>query len=393
MSQGESIHKKTINNAISAYLMLFISGAFLLNKSDEHINNSFVKSHTKVAFLIHLSFLINYVVFISFSFLKEYSILNYSINYILASSIFTILFVALLYWIYKANQSQIFKIWDLLTIWKTEKIVDIDWNNKLDEKDKLTLILSQIPFVWYIINGQYYHQESVKNIIFLNMIVTVFISLVYILGYTNVALLFMLFYIIFAVFSSINILMNDTIFALKLDFIPTPEEKITLVKSFFKYLQNYASKKEFIWIKQLKDVQQAKRKDEEAFNEKILTDKKDISFSKPLIYIPIINIFTINFLDSEQLFHIVNWLIITLLFIITLVFNYFHIFPNTFALLFLFPITFWIWYINSRPAYKMPFVYEVYETIIKALNIFKKSKETIKSKKAEVHEETLTVKK
>jgi len=97
MSEGTQIHQKTINNAISAYLMLFISATFLLNKDNEYINNSFVKSHTKVAFLIHLSFLVTYVIFIRFAFLKDISIVNYSLSHILASSIFTLLFITLLY--------------------------------------------------------------------------------------------------------------------------------------------------------------------------------------------------------------------------------------------------------------------------------------------------------
>ncbi|MCD5380740.1 hypothetical protein LR004_02330, partial [Candidatus Gracilibacteria bacterium] len=368
----ETIHKKTINNAISAYLMLLISGAFLFNKDNEYLNNSFVKSHTKIAFLIHISFLINYVIFISFSFLKEYSILEYSINYILASSIFCILFLALLYGIYKASRSEVFKISDFLTLGKTEKIVDVDGDAQLDEKDKLTLILAQIPFVGYIIHGKFLNQKSVKDIVFLNMLVTVIIVIIYILGYTNVALLFMLGYIIFGVFASINILVNDTIIGVKLDFLPNPEEKITLTKSFFKYLKNYSSGKEFIGITQLKEEQRAKRRNEEAFNSKILEDKKDVAFPKALIYLPIINLFTLKFLDTKQRFHIINGTIITLLLIIILVLNYFYILPSTFALLLLFPITFGLGYIDSRPAYKMPYIYEIYETLIKIKNIFKK---------------------
>jgi len=91
------IHKKSINNAISAYLMVFISSLFLFNKKNEYVNNEFVKSHTKIAFLIHFSFLLTYIIFISFSFLKNVSILNYNLNYFLASTIFTFLFITLLY--------------------------------------------------------------------------------------------------------------------------------------------------------------------------------------------------------------------------------------------------------------------------------------------------------
>jgi hypothetical protein len=46
--------KKIQANAVSSYLLLFISSAFLLNKEDPYLNNDFVKSHTKVAGLIHL---------------------------------------------------------------------------------------------------------------------------------------------------------------------------------------------------------------------------------------------------------------------------------------------------------------------------------------------------
>jgi hypothetical protein len=51
---NNNISEKVKGNAISAYLMVFISGLFLLNKTEPNINNSFVKSHTKSAMLIHL---------------------------------------------------------------------------------------------------------------------------------------------------------------------------------------------------------------------------------------------------------------------------------------------------------------------------------------------------
>ncbi len=393
MSEGNQIHQKTINNAISAYLMLFISATFLLNKDNEYINNKFVKSHTKVAFLIHLSFLVTYIIFISFAFLKDISFFNYSLSHVLASSIFSILFIALLYWIYKSSQSQIFKIWDIFSITKKEKIIDIDNNNILDEKDKLTLILSYIPFIGYFINGQYHTNSSVKSIVHLNLIVSLIITLIYIFGYSNVSLLLCLFYIIFGVFSSINILANETLIWINLGFIPSPEEKITLVKSYFKYLVSYFWKKEFVWINVLKTNESEKRKQEEIFNNKILSDKKDVNFPKFLIYIPLLNLFTLKFLNTKQRFHIINGAIITLLFIIILILSYFYIIPSNFILLLLFPVTFGIWYISTRNAYKMPFVYEIYETWVKIKNLFKKSKINIEQRKSEEHSETLQVKK
>ena len=65
------ISKKTINNAISAYFMIFLSWIFLFNKTNPNLNNSFVKSHTKVAILLHINFIIIYIIFIKYNFLKS----------------------------------------------------------------------------------------------------------------------------------------------------------------------------------------------------------------------------------------------------------------------------------------------------------------------------------
>ena len=66
---SENINNKIINNAVSAYLMLFISWMLLINKSNPYINNDFVKNHTKSSIIIHLMIIINYIVFISYKFL------------------------------------------------------------------------------------------------------------------------------------------------------------------------------------------------------------------------------------------------------------------------------------------------------------------------------------
>ncbi|MDQ7009968.1 MAG: hypothetical protein Q9M94_06785, partial [Candidatus Gracilibacteria bacterium] len=164
-----NIHKKSINNGISAYLMIFLSGLFIFNKKNEFVNNSFVKSHTKIALLIHLSFLIIYLIFIKFSFLKNISVLNYNLNYILASSFFSILFIFLLYGIYKSSKGETFKISEILKIGKMEKIIDINNNGIIGEKDKVTLILSYIPFIGYYIYSEYYKNKLIQKIIKLNL--------------------------------------------------------------------------------------------------------------------------------------------------------------------------------------------------------------------------------
>jgi uncharacterized membrane protein len=65
LENNGNISQKVIGNAISAYLLMFISGLFFFNKTNENINHPFVKAHTKTAMLIHLGFLVTYIVFIS----------------------------------------------------------------------------------------------------------------------------------------------------------------------------------------------------------------------------------------------------------------------------------------------------------------------------------------
>jgi hypothetical protein len=60
------LNPKIKANAKSAYFLLFVSAAFFLSKKNELINNSFVKSHTKIAFIIHMLFLITYIIFITY---------------------------------------------------------------------------------------------------------------------------------------------------------------------------------------------------------------------------------------------------------------------------------------------------------------------------------------
>jgi len=389
--EQNTIHQKSINNAISAYFMLFISSLFLFNKKNEYVNNDFVKSHTKIAILIHLSFLLTYIIFISFSFLKSITIFNFNINYILASSIFIFLFVNLLYWIYKASKKQTFKISEIFYITKTEKIVDINWDWIVDEKDKLTLILSYIPFIWYIVNWSHYKEKNIINIIKLNVLITFIISLIYISWNKNIVWLLLLFYIIFSVFSSINIIIRNNIIWLNLDFIPTFTELLIIIKAFIKYLFNYFTKKEFIWIVNLKNNYLEKYKKEEKILEEKLKKLPNSKINNILIYIPFINLVALFFKNSNKKNHIINWIMITLFFIIFIILNYYNYLNNSNYILLLFPIFFWYWYINSRPAYRIPIIYDLHEILVFIKNIFIKTKKTIKEKQAEEHSENIKV--
>jgi hypothetical protein len=59
-----SLNPKVKANAVSAYLLVFVSFLFLFNKTNKYINNDFVKNHTKTAFFLHLMLLFTYIIFI-----------------------------------------------------------------------------------------------------------------------------------------------------------------------------------------------------------------------------------------------------------------------------------------------------------------------------------------
>ncbi|MDQ7022780.1 MAG: hypothetical protein Q9M97_04590 [Candidatus Gracilibacteria bacterium] len=82
---------------------------------------------------------------------------------------------------------------------------------------------------------------------------------------------------------------------------------------------------------------------------------------------------------------------ITIFFIIFIILNnYYYINSSSFILL-LFPIFFGLGYINYRPAYKIPIIYDLYEILNYIKNIFIKTKKDIKKRKAENHSETMKV--
>ena len=102
-------NKKTIGNAVSAYLMLFVSGMFLLDKKNPLLNNDFVKGHTRTALFLHILFLI-IAVFAYFGIGSSYDILGFTINRIIVTSLFLIVFAFLLYGIYRAQKGETFTI-------------------------------------------------------------------------------------------------------------------------------------------------------------------------------------------------------------------------------------------------------------------------------------------
>lgn len=392
MTQNTQIDQKIINNAISAYLMLFISGAFLLNTDNIYINNSFVKSHTKRALLLHIIALFSYIVFISNSFLIGISLFGYNLNSIIASTIFLIVLAFMLYGMYKAQLGEAFHIKELILKWEKKKIILSQTNNKLKEQEKLTFILGFIPFIWYIINGSHSQNNTIKNIIFINQVSSVFIMCVYLFWYTNLSVIFGLIYLIYWVFSSINLVVNNSIFLVNFKRIYSMEDAMLFVKSICIYLKKYFWKQVFSGFRSVYEWKKEQRISDEKYNEKLLEEKKDTSIPKIIIYIPFINLIFLFLRQSKYRFHIINWLMITLLFILCFILQYFHVLWFQFHVLLFFPMFFWIGFLHSRPAYKMPFIYDVFESLTFTKKKIIASKQAIQKKHNEEHSENIIVK-
>lgn len=350
------LDEKIIKNAQSAYFMIFISLMFLFNKHDSNINNDFVKSHTKTAFFIHLLFLIIYIVFIHYWLLSNFSILWYNLNFILASILFILSFSLLLLGIYNAHIWNRFKIWSVIKSWEKWDIFNIK-KVKIWEKDKTTFILSFIPFIWYIIYTRYPSNELVKNIAKFNLSVSLFITVLFISWYSNLAILLILVYIVFIVFFSIMLVFNDEIIVLNLYFIPTFEEVERYIDVSSKYIRNYFKKWAFTLLNKLVDDEKNRDMRQSKLDLEELNSKNEISLSKNLIYLPIFNFVFLFFLNSKYKFHIINWFYISLLFIVSWWVFWFR---NDYQVLLIFPIFYWIWYVQNRLNYRMPLIYNLH---------------------------------
>ena len=376
------------NNAVTSYF--FLAWLFLLNKNDPKLNNPFVRAHSKVAVLIHLAFLITYIIFISFWLGINFSILNYTISQIIASTIFILLFILMLYGAYKAHSWEVFKIWDKIKLnykiapelQNISKIINISSNKKFNEKDKVTIILSRIPFLWFLIYPKYKNNIIIKNSSKINLIITSIITILFVFGNPNLSTLLLLIYLIFIVFLNINLVIKNEVINFDLEKIPNIKDIRLLLLTLTKYLQIYSSWNKFTSF----NVILEKIEKEEKI--RLETDKNDLekrlNFKLPeiIIYIPILNLISIFNKDSKLKKHIINGLIITSLFILSWMFLGLN---NREQIFLLFPLLFSIWYMKTDLSYEIPFLYDIYRVLYsvyqKIIHIFWILKEKQKEEK------------
>jgi len=393
-----NIDSKIKNNAIIAYLFIFVNITFLFSKKNELVNNSFVRAHTKTAVLIHIWFLINTVIFayIWLGFNKEF--IGYSISDFIAIAIYLILCSLMVIWMYKANKSELFKLWETLSYKNNKNLLDITSDWKFNEKDKVTIILSKVPFLWFFTFPKYKKNKIISNNTKLSLYITTLIIIFYIIWNNNLANLLLLIYIIFIVFSAINLFVKNEVININTEKLLFWNEIIKHIKTFSKYMWNYfSSKTDFIQFSDVSKQIDIKEKETQENENKELNKLKDFKLWKYIIYIPIINLICFFDKNSKQKIHITNWILISIALIILASIYWIE---NKYSLLLIIPIAFGLWNLNSNILnYKIPFLYDIFEVLVSIKNMisnifgkFKKIKNTKKEVNLKVSEDKEVVK-
>ncbi|MDD3303164.1 MAG: hypothetical protein PHN31_06430 [Candidatus Gracilibacteria bacterium] len=385
--EENTIEPKIKANAVTAYFLIGISFLFLFNKTNKYINNDFVRSHTKTAFFIHISLLFFWFIIFKFSFNSFLSTIISTIVFLFAASL---LFLG----IYKASKGETFKIIDVVHISKVNKFANIQKHMENDEKNKFSFFLSYIPFVSYLLypllDSNEVYNKVFKNNIRINLLISLFLCLVYINGNTDITLILMLIYIVFVVFSSLILVIQNNLMFIYIEYLNKIENLEIYIKSYVQYFKNY-TKGSFINLKDLisKNILTEKTKLQE--EENILKSQKDTVLPKFLIYVPIINFIFLFSFDTKYRNHIINGISLSILTLFML--GIFRTVNSTFILL-LYPICFGIGNLNLKLAYKQTFIFHIFnvfiviKTKIKKLNgKIKETKKTVQTSSFKIGED------
>ena len=274
------MHQKTKNNAIISYFLVWIAWALLFNKSNEHINNNFVKQHAKSASFLHVLIIIIYLVFKTFWIAHEFVYFNLNLSDIIAMSSFTMIFMFMLLGIYKANNEDSFSIWQMFTITKTKNLVSIEKGEKMEEQDKITVILSYLPFIWNIVSIKSENPQLIQNTRLVNLFSLIVIA-ISIAGYYNIVQLFILVYLLMTVFASVMLFIQNQVVTLSLATFPSLETLENHLVTGFKYFLNYFSRnKEFVEYKDLFEQVWKERQKKDVVLLKELSKKTTFQFNQ-----------------------------------------------------------------------------------------------------------------
>lgn len=365
----EELNKKVIWNAVSAYMMVLVSVTFLFSKK-KYLNHPFVRSHVRSAFILHVSLFIIWFI-MSYDFFSSITILAYSLNSIITAILFLCVFAAILYGMRKAHLWQSVTMWEIFhTASWSKKYITKNTSENIQEHDAIKMILAHVPFLGYVVGTRNIHLTHMRDILQLNLIVTLCATLLLIFGYSSLANIVMLVYIIWSVMQSISLVMNWNVASIWIDILPTVEEKYILQKTIIRYILNTLNKNIFVPFSEIKQQKIQERKDDLIASEKSM--------------------------KSPYSFIIKNSIVLLALFIwCMMVFGI----DSPVLILFLFPVSYLFWY-SEQKVYKMPYIYDIYDLVSRILwkiwHIFsqaKKLKNTTKTESIKLWDTPVEVKK
>lgn len=373
MENNENLNKKAMKNAESSYFLILLNLAFFFSH-DKDVNHPFVKAHTKTASIIHLLFLLTYIIFIHFQFLSL-PIYWLFLNKILAAIISLGLLWMLLLGIYKAGKGKSFWIGEVIHIAKKEKLLDVNADKNLDEKDKLSLILSYIPLLWIFIAWKYRENKQIENSASFNLFASFIILSSFLAGHHEVGSIFLLFYTVFIVFSALMIFSQDTLIHINMLEIGNIKKHYNKIKDSISYLENYFSKEKFSTFSELEKIKSDERKKNEDEELKELEKKENFPWHEILIYLPLVNFLTLSKLATKKNIQIINGFWISLLLLLILIIPNIN---NAFSFLLVFPIFYGLAFWKDTINYKLPFFFDIGNIFIRFWTrfsqVFKKAK-------------------
>lgn len=372
-SQESSKISSTIcGNAISAYLMVLVCIFLLFNKENSNINNDFVKAHVKTAFIIHIAFFITYYIFVSQQLFAKYDLFGTGLNDIIAKIILFFFLWLLIIGMYRAYSGKNYNISKDIYQKQSTKLLDVNHDGMANEKDKMTLILSYIPFLGFQQYGKYSHIPHIQTAVHSNLFFTTILVLLLYFDFSSLFYIWILLYSIFVVFISINVFVRDELVELYVPKILSPLHSYLFIVTLVGYLKNYFWKNEFQKFSCIRNTIYQNYNEEQKSLTNQYNKLPSNTIPKWCIYIPFINLIFLFKKDEKFSYHIRNGLTITLLLSGTIMADILWYISSHIYILFLFPLLFGIGKLNYQTVYKMPYISSLAEILLLLKNMFSK---------------------
>jgi len=371
---SSELPKRIRGNAAVSYALIFASLAFLISKNP-HYNHPFIKNHVKVAFWLHCILFIMFFL-MSYPFWRHIKIFTLSLNDIITALLWMIVFWALFYGAYKAHRWESFWLKDIGRNTQSGKwFFSVEKLSTQGEEQKALMILSHVPFFWYILAAKHKDNIKIQHIALLNLIVTTFALIIAFFWFWSLATILFILYIIWSVFVSLRLVFTDEITDLDLWIIPSPEEKYILLQALIIYIKNIFDTKTFVELIKLREIQRRKkiRKEEDTLER--IKSLPTFPYSPLLLSIPGINLIGLLYWHTRERLRIWNGLILSLLLLGVIIVFWFQ---SPMFLLALIPFCYHAGY-SEKKEYHMPFITDIVDTLHilgnQWLSLWKKTRE------------------